>query len=331
MEGKLTYTTPWPCYAVGACLTKNPRLAVGSVLESDKNQIHILQKSEDGKSLEKVAEVDDKFPATKIMWCPDHEHPCFISTTTTVNLWRCNNDGQWTPKRFQGGRANVSLQNAAPITSFDWPSPSKVGCASVDTTCTIWNLERGKIETQLIAHDKAVHDIGFSSEKDYLFASAGADGSLRLFDQRNLDHSTIMFETNNPLVKLAWNRNDLNVIATLAMDQSSILLVDMRRASQPCVELKCPACLNNISWSPAHKDTLLGAGSDGSAFIFDVSGLSNATKETSTRQIVVQSSYSSQGDELYQALWPKSEDRDQRSVVLSGTNHVEILQLPISR
>eukprot|EP00971_Amphidinium_carterae_P250086 4964546-Amphidinium_carterae.1 len=48
-------------------------------------------------------------------------------------------------------------ENQAPLTAFDWSVAhnNKVGVSSVDTTCTIWDLERERIETQLIAHDKA--------------------------------------------------------------------------------------------------------------------------------------------------------------------------------
>ena len=53
--------------------------------------------------------------------------------------------------------------SVAPLTGFDWNvhDKKKLGTASIDTTCTIWNSERGKIETQLIAHDKAVYDMQF--------------------------------------------------------------------------------------------------------------------------------------------------------------------------
>ena len=44
----------------------------------------------------------------------------------------------------------------------------------------------GSVKTQLIAHDKEVHDIAFSKEgggRD-VFASVGGDGSVRMFDLR---------------------------------------------------------------------------------------------------------------------------------------------------
>lgn len=64
-------------------------------------------------------------------------------------------------------------------------------------TGTIWGIETGQplgrvnlvaghVKTQLIAHDKEVYDIAFSRAgggRD-MFASVGADGSVRMFDLR---------------------------------------------------------------------------------------------------------------------------------------------------
>lgn len=78
--------------------------------------------------------------------------------------------------------------------------------------------------TQLIAHDKEVFDIAFQgwlrevgvmsrvfmagSQGPDKFASVGADGSLRMFDLRSLEHSTILFETahSQPLLRICWNK-----------------------------------------------------------------------------------------------------------------------------
>lgn len=97
------------------------------------------------------------------------------------------------------------------MTSFDWSvvSPSRVAAAAVDTTITLWDVSREKMDTQMIAHDKAVLDVAFAADSDkvsvvpyhsfvrslsacQIFGSVSDDGSLRLFDSRDLDHSTIM-------------------------------------------------------------------------------------------------------------------------------------------
>ena len=59
---------------------------------------------------------------------------------------------------------------------------------------------------RLIAHDKEVFDIQFGNDEN-TFISGGVDGSLRLFDLRALNHSTIIYENkeNTPINKLAWN------------------------------------------------------------------------------------------------------------------------------
>ncbi len=49
-------------------------------------------------------------------------------------------------------------------------------------------------KTQLIAHDKEVFDVRFCANSVDVFVSCGADGSVRMFDLRSLEHSTIIYE-----------------------------------------------------------------------------------------------------------------------------------------
>lgn len=83
---------------------------------------------------------------------------------------------------------------SAPLTSFDWNPElhNLIGTSSIDTTCTIWDIEKSTVFTQLIAHDKEVYDIHFSRERN-IFASVGADGSVRQFDIRDLQHSSVQY------------------------------------------------------------------------------------------------------------------------------------------
>ena len=48
-----------------------------------------------------------------------------------------------------------------------------------------WRPQTQQAKTQLIAHDREVFDIAFSKGVD-VFASVGADGSLRSFDLRSV-------------------------------------------------------------------------------------------------------------------------------------------------
>jgi DDB1- and CUL4-associated factor 7 len=89
-----------------------------------------------------------------------------------------------------------SPEHTAPLTSLDWNtlSPKLIITSSIDTTCTIWDIPTLTAKTQLIAHDKEVFDVRFCAGSVDVFVSCGADGSVRMFDLRSLEHSTIIYE-----------------------------------------------------------------------------------------------------------------------------------------
>lgn len=85
-------------------------------------------------------------------------------------------------------------------------------------------LSQGVCDVALtaISPPAQVYDIAFSRAgggRD-MFASVGADGSVRMFDLRHLEHSTIIYEDpqHHPLLRLCWNKQDPNYLATMAMD-----------------------------------------------------------------------------------------------------------------
>jgi len=152
-----------------------------------------------------------------------------------------------------------------------------IGTSSIDTTCTIWDLEHGVATTQLIAHDKEVFDIAFSGK--FVFASVGADGSVRLFDLRNLEHSTITYESEglSPILRLAWNKKDPHYIATVVADSPKTIILDIRMPSTPVgVLLAHTACVNSLSWHPHSARHMCTVGDDKSALIWDFSDKNNS-------------------------------------------------------
>lgn len=145
----------------------------------------------------------------------------------------------------------------------------------------------GQVRTQLIAHDKEVCDIAFSKAgggRD-MFASVGADGSVRMFDLRHLDHSTIIYEEpdGNPLVRLAWNKQDENFLATFAMHGTALILLDIRQPCKPVAQLSsslanqqnaangtAASCVNGVAWAPHSPAYVCTASEDRQALIWDL-------------------------------------------------------------
>jgi WD repeat-containing protein 68 len=282
-----TYKAPWLVYATNWTVRQDKpmRLAIASFKEEYMNEIELLRVQESTGEFEKLSKLDHPFPPTKLMFIPDKEgkmRDLFASTSDSLRIWTIKEDN--TIESFKTLHNNKSSELCAPLTSFDWSESDieTIGTSSIDTTCTIWNIERGTSVIQLIAHDKEVFDIAFSPHK-YLFASVGGDGSVRLFDIRSLDTSTILYETSNPktsLLRLAWNKQNANYIATFMTDSPKAIILDIRYPSHPTAELSGhQACLNSIAWAPHSFGHICTAGDDRKALMWDISNIPNNVQE----------------------------------------------------
>lgn len=94
-----------------------------------------------------------------------------------------------------------------------------------------------------------------------------------MFDLRNLEHSTIIYETQDekPLLRLAWNKQDPNYLATFQMDDMKVIILDIRLPSVPAAELTGhTACLNSLAWAPHSATHICTAADDKHALIWDI-------------------------------------------------------------
>lgn len=194
----------------------------------------------------------------------------------------------------------VKAETSAPLTAFDWNDldPSIIVTASVDTTCTVWDLNTAQARTQLIAHDKEVFDVTFTAGSTDIFASVGSDGSVRLFDLRSLEHSTIIYESpatstapaigenslgipmqsgspleSSPpaLLRLSACQRDANYLATLAIDSKVVQILDIRQPGSPVLELDAHAAsVNAVCWAPNSRNLIATCGDDSQVLVWDI-------------------------------------------------------------
>jgi DDB1- and CUL4-associated factor 7 len=273
-----TWQAPWVIYSMAWSNRKDIpfRIAAGSFIEEYNNKVEIIQLDEAAGNFASKGQIEHPYPATKIMWAPERlalKDDLIASSGDFLRVWRVSDESA-SVKQEVVLNNNSNSKFCAPLTSFDWSEadPTIMGTSSIDTTCTIWNLETKQAKTQLIAHDKEVYDIAFSPLAD-VFASAGADGSVRMFDLRSLEHSTIIYESPElvPLLRLCWNKQDHNYIATFLMDQPKVVILDIRSPSVPVAELKGHnACVNSIAWAPHSSCHICTAADDSQALIWDL-------------------------------------------------------------
>ena len=248
---------------------------MGSFIESRTNKVEIIQLNEISHQFEILHSFQHMYPPSKVMWVPDvtgTRENLLATSSDYMKIWRCDEQNKVSLKSDLVNRRNLSY--SSPLTSFDWNSVnlSLIGTASIDTTCTIWDIEKETINTQLIAHEKEVYDIAFAKGV-HVFASAGADGSVRLFDLRSLEHSTVLYESSplSPLLRLAWNKVDENYLATIMMDSHIVTILDVRAPALPVAELiGHRSSVNAITWAPHSSCHICTAGDDGMALIWDL-------------------------------------------------------------
>jgi len=278
-----TYTAPWLIYGMNWSVRADQRfrLAVGSFEEEYCNCVRLIQLDEESHQFNDIGSFEHPYPATKIMWIPDQNGTRRDLLATTGDYLRL-----WSPSENKSVRLECLLNNnkntefCAPLTSFDWneTDPNIIGTSSIDTTCTIWDISKMQAKTQLIAHDKEVYDLAFAAGV-HVFASVGADGSVRMFDLRSLEHSTIIYESTDgqgqtpvPLIRLAWNKQDPNYLATITMDSNKVVILDIRMPSLPTAKLEGHSqCVNALAWAPHSSCHICTAGDDNQALIWDLS------------------------------------------------------------
>ncbi|KAK0113605.1 hypothetical protein ONS95_013850 [Cadophora gregata] len=318
------------------------KVAVGSYLEDGHNFIQILDSqiiptpSESytpgapkyGLDFVKIAEATHSYPVTRLLWEPpssqkqstdllatsgDHLRLWSLPSETPVtspgnSITRSANHGRDMPASKLTPLALLSNsktpEHTAPLTSLDWNtvSPSLIITSSIDTTCTIWDIPTLTAKTQLIAHDKEVFDVRFCANSVDVFVSCGADGSVRMFDLRSLEHSTIIYEPTAkddkdgspggrisptlaqqtmsyapPLLRLAASPHDTHLLATFSQDSNLIRILDVRQPGQALLELRGHgASINCIEWSPSRRGTLASGADDSLVLIWDLLSQSTA-------------------------------------------------------
>ncbi|KAK2157381.1 hypothetical protein LSH36_193g13056 [Paralvinella palmiformis] len=255
------YEAPWTVYSMNWSVRpdKRFRLALGSFVEEYNNKVQIVSLDEETSDFMSRSTFDHPYPTTKIMWIPDSKgaYPDLLATSGDyLRVWRVGDTDT---------RQECLLNNTGQV----------LGRV---------NLVTGHVKTQLIAHDKEVYDIAFSRAgggRD-MFASVGADGSVRMFDLRHLEHSTIIYEDpqHHPLLRLAWNKQDPNYLATMAMDALEVIILDVRVPCTPVARLNNHrACVNGIAWAPHSSCHVCTAADDHQALIWDIQQMPRAIED----------------------------------------------------
>ncbi|CCG21028.1 hypothetical protein CORT_0A06420 [Candida orthopsilosis Co 90-125] len=303
-----------------------------------------------GFILEKVADTSLNYPVTHVKWDPTllqggggniHPFQRLAASSDVLRLYKVTDSGDAGYNLVQthvlannatstGSSAVAAdgkdkINTSPPVTSFDWNSTDTniLITSSVDTTCTVWDLNRSHphddfaesatIKTQLIAHDSEVFDVKFIHKSTNVFASVGNDGSMRVFDLRSLEHSTIIYEpppsptpptrrhaslgsasapssgqlptpahsanyNAKALLRLSTSNIDQHHLATFGVNSSQIIIIDMRMPGLPMATIDASSSSpisSSVNSIQWHPTSnyLLSGGDDCQALVWDLNNL----------------------------------------------------------
>eukprot|EP00834_Sanchytrium_tribonematis_P007437 NODE_671_length_4854_cov_0.553312.p3 type:complete len:327 gc:universal NODE_671_length_4854_cov_0.553312:883-1863(+) len=239
MFGSSFFNAKQPMYGIDFS-RKSSKIAAATSNASTENEILILDPNID-HWIEHFR-IPIKYPVTNLIWSPflgNGVPDLFATTSNGLNIYSGDH-----------GLHRANFGSDVPLTSMDWNTvdPTLIVTSSINTTCTVWDLSVEKAKTQLIAHDKEVLDVSFCQANKDIFASCGADGSIRMFDMRSL---TIIYEVPNeiPLLRVDWNPIDSNYILTVPETNNEILIIDVRYPSVPVSQIRYHSdYVNDAQW-----------------------------------------------------------------------------------
>ena len=263
-------------------------VAVSSLNMNTNNNISILSFSQEDENINQEENINNinfinnnsinlksqiqcEFPVSSILFSPHEQNKnLLISTSDLLRLYSYENEKLSFKMAFTKRRKDY----CGPLTACDWSraNDSIIGVCSVDTTCAIWDLNKLEVKYMIIAHDKEVYDISLGQD-EYTFMSTGADGSVRLFDSRQANSSSIIFETRDEsaMTRLKWNLVNPNFILTVIVDKNEIYILDQRKLTSPYGILKVHTnVVNNAIWAPQSNTNLISVSDDKSALLWDI-------------------------------------------------------------
>lgn len=280
------YGLDWS-YLGGTDNSNTAHLAVSSYREDRANRVEIWHGTASPDWIfQRAGYVTVDYPITRLQWDPQMalgtcEVDRLATTSECLRIYELANGSVVEKLQLVNPQSTSDLNRLPPLTSFDWNrvDPRMILTCSIDTTCTLWDVRRttGVTCKQLIAHDTEVFDCKFISGSRHVFASCSEDASVRVFDLRSLENSTIVYEPesghNVPLLRIAPSHYDANHLAVLEEDSSRILLLDLRYPGVTVAILDSHgAAVNSVDWHPS-KNILLSGSDDGQALLWDMNSL----------------------------------------------------------
>ncbi|WPT11949.1 WD repeat-containing protein LWD2 [Picochlorum sp. SENEW3] len=269
---------------------KGVRVAVGSFVEGVSNTVEILRVTPAGLILDEKETFGIEYPATQVGFIPDRfcNKPDLLATSgDAVRLWKISDAGT-TLELVLNDPKNTS-KNFSAVTCFDWSeiNVKVLAAGSSAGRLLLWDTESGRLQGTMVGHEDEILDCQWAAN-DVIVSSSG-DGSIRMYDLRDKDHCTVLYETprRTPVPSFCWNKLDPKYLAFSIEKSRLVSVLDVRFPTEPVILLdghmgNCTA----LGWSPHREGYLCSVGDDCHALIWDMGKVNSEEDSKPNREAV---------------------------------------------
>lgn len=209
--------------AFSSIFNKNVHMAVGSFERAGPNSIALYQLHD--SEFCHVTSFPCQFPQTRICFRPHGTlTPCdsFASIDVDLHLFHIEGDVASTGE-------TLSIGDRHPLTCLDWcrndPKVAVAGC--LDGTASIVDMASLQVTSTIQAHETDLYDVSFFPVSS-TFVTTGIDGSLRVFDMRDLNSSLIIYQAATPIQRVITSPFEGYLIGAMPASSNRVVIVDSR-------------------------------------------------------------------------------------------------------
>lgn len=246
------------------------------------------------------------FPPTHLEFIPDRStaRPDLLATSSdVVRLWKIRDEGTVLDSVMKDPQTAGQHATSA-VTCFDWNDMDVklMSSGSTDGVLSIWDVEGRTVLSRLKAHHGDVLDCQWGAVD--ILASCSSDASIRLFDLRDQEHCTVLYETPSkaPIVRIDWSHADPKYLA-MTTTGSQVFILDIRYPKMPVVVLnRHKGTCNAVNWSPHSMGYICTAGDDQQALIWNLKDILGDNRPQGAFDIDPVLAYNA-GAEISQMCW----------------------------
>lgn len=316
----LTYETKNQPYALSNFYSNRFSLAY-STIEPTGNSIEIIEEFKGDLCFVCSEPISDPLLSTEVRSV--NQKSLLLAVGKEVYIYSYLRDKKTLVKLKTFPKSDISAGSVYCCSKWNEIEDGNLLAGSSDGSVTQIDVNLGEKISQIICDDKEIFTLDYSAQHPSIFATGSGVGRLRLFDLRDKESFTTVYDfqdtksSSTPIVKIDNNNVEPNLFAFCSDGKSSVFVVDVRKPKQLVCELNSneSAATNSVAWKPKSRNALMSADSEGRVLIWD------ADKSTSNYKGLM-FEYSTR-DEVLNAIWEEP-FVNWISVAIAG-NRIEVL------